>query len=348
MSTEAEFAEIDNTPPPAAVAFDAEAASAIAAIAAEMEGMTDETPETAPDAPHTEGATEETVEAEAAPAEETVETAPVVEEEKVDPAIEKGFARLVEREVAIQARENALKAKEADYTALQSKLADAEKRIASLPNMDELGVLPGRTLRALGHDPEQVVRLYLAEKMQAEGRPVPEPLQIAIEKAQVQAELKAQRAELQRYQQSQAAQAFVAQVHAGAQQYVTTGDFKDAPTVAAVAKANPGRIYNEILDEISRDATSPGKDPAAPILSYQEAAARVEKRWADLKALLGVGPVPGASTPAVTTPALKTAPGKKPVVPNKPLTTPKPAHLSERELVDAIVRETMIESRKTI
>lgn len=296
---------------------------------------------------------------EAAPTEEAppAEEAPVAEEtppppapEADDPGVAKGLEKLVAREVELRQREDALKARESEIATLRAQLEETEKRFAAIPHdlIAQLDTSPMAALTAAGKDPDQVVRLYLAEKMAKEGKPVPAELQNAIEKANVAAEIRALRAEQQRYQQQMAAQAFVAQVESGAQLYVTRGEFKNAPTVATVAKANPGRIYSEIMDEISRDATSPGKDPKAPVLSYEEAAARVEKRWAEMKALLG-GPVPGASTPAVPPPASKTAPTTKgtsaTTVSPKPLTRPAPAQKSEAQILADIMKELETEAR---
>lgn len=320
--TTAAFTEeaVDNGPSQ----FDLDAQAAIDAIAAEF----------VPDAEGGEGEAPQVDAADESAPPSPSETPAGETEANKESEDERGFERLVAREVAVREKEQAIAARESRFQELEAAAAKAsqyEARIAELESAyQQIGTNPTAALRAGGHDPDQVVRLYLAEKMAAEGKPIPEKLQAAIERAQDQAERRAFREEQQNFQRQQAAAAFVAQVENGANQYVRGEISKDAPTLAIVAKADPARAYREIMDEISRDAAArAGKDPNASVLPYEEAAKRVETRWSELRRLFGTESAPAASTggttpPAAAKPAPKAAPKQGASKPTpKPLTTGK-------------------------
>jgi hypothetical protein len=233
--------------------------------------------------------------------------------------VDRGLERLVQREMELKGREDAIKGRDAEFNQLRLRLQELESK--KLPDNvnNALSTDPDDVLRQLGHDPEQIVRLVLAKKM---GDKAPPELQRAIRDAQAQSEVKALRDQVMQFQRNQQAQQYVAGIEAGARTYISQGVSKDAPTVAAVAKANPDRVHQEIMDEIGRDAREKStKEPGAPVLPYDEAARRVEKRWGEMKSLLGIG-----STPA-STDTTKTAQGTSPVTstpPAKPATPPKP------------------------
>ncbi len=302
------------------------AADAIAAIAAEFDAE-DESEVTLPPVTDTDDAPPLKAEAAA----EEVAKPP----EKEDPA-DRGTARLVEREVALRLQEEKLSARESAIAAQEARIAELESKAAGYEGdfHSHLRQRPTEALTAAGHDPEQIVRLYLAEKFSREGKPIPPKLQQEIERSEALQERAALRREMAQFQQQQASQAFVAGIEAGARTYITQGISKDAPTVAEVAVRQPDRVYREIMDEIARDAQSrSGKDANATVITYEEAAKRVEARWSEFRSLLSP---PDASTKtATTTPApsvaTKGASSTALKAPAKPLSARKPVTQAELE-----------------
>ncbi len=269
---------------------------------------------------------------------------------------DRGTERLVKREVELRLKEEALAKREQHVTAveqenqqLKQQLADVEARIPH-DFIDNLRANPWETLESVGYDPEHVVRVVLAQKLQKQGKEVPKELREEIRAAEYEYKFKKQEQKLQQLEQSRKAAEFVAKVETEARQYVRAMDVlkpefsKDAPTVAKVAKADPERVYAEIMDEISRDANARSREPGAQLISYAEAARRVEKRWAAMKKLFS-GPET-ASTPADETKSTSAATGAsnagktgKKVV--KPLTPPKAKTIEEleKEGIDAGLAE---------
>lgn len=297
------------------------AASAIAEIAAEFDASADEDVEVPAATDEPDAAVEAKTEA---PAEKDPE--------------ERGLARLVEREVTLRATEEKLSLREKEIASKEARLSELEEKSASYEGdfHDQLRLKPTEALKAAGHDPDHVVRLYLAEKFQREGKPVPDKLQREIERAETQHEIRTLRQQTENYQRQQASQQFVAGIEAGARTFIEQGISKDAPTVALVAAKQPARVYREIMDEISRDAQArSGKDTNAPILTYADAAKRVEARWAEFRGLFDASPAPDASIPPTKTPAPTvtkqgaSSPALKP--PARPLAARKPATQAELE-----------------
>jgi hypothetical protein len=205
----------------------------------------------------------------------------------------RGLERLVEREVALRERDTAIAAREARMAELEARAAKA------LPDdiLSKLEYSPEETLKAMGVDPEQLVRQVIANRLGDQADP---SVKQTIESAKVRKEINELRATLAEQQRRAAAGAFVAQVEAGAREYVMKGVGENVPTVTAVAKANPDRVYREIMEEIAKDAQSrAAKDPNGDVLPYAEAAKRVEARWAEFKAILSPAPAP-AGNPTTT------------------------------------------------
>jgi hypothetical protein len=248
---------------------------------------------------------------------------------------ERGLERLVAREVALREQETALKARESRVAALETENAALKQQLSAYPQdfVADMAVRPWDSLEAAGHDPDQTLRLLLVKKFEKDGKAVPPELRAAVRDAQQEDRIRRQEQRIIQFEQQQAAAAFVAQVEAGARQYVSTiGESKHVPLVARAAKTNPDRVHQEILDEIARDAQArAGKDPNAPLMTYADAAARVEARWSEMSALFGN---PAASTPAPektstqgaqkTSSSVKTpksaAPPAKPLVKSAPKT----------------------------
>ncbi len=322
--------------------------SAIESIAKDWQPDPEGEDSTAPaDAPVATEVAPEVAAETAAPAE-----APVEE----PPPEDRSIARLVEREVAIRTREEAIGTKEKQLQSLEAELTDLREKSKSYQGdfQERLRLRPSDALRAAGHDPEHVVRLILAEKMVAEGKPVDPQLQRLLDKADYDhkyQELNRRQAEFQR--QQEAAQ-FVAGIELGARTYINEGISKNAPTVAAVAKANPDAVFRAIMDEIAQDASSrAGKDISATVLTFEEAAIRAEKRFSALKSLFISDP-PAASTAPTGAPTTKlSTPVEKksssPTAP-KPLVakrTPTADELLEEGIRAGVMEHRRLESAKT-
>lgn len=253
---------------------------------------------------------------------ETTETAPqpeaVAEVEPEEPAIARGMERLVAREVALQAKEAAFQAREARVQGLETELATLRTQLPAKDVQERLYHSPSEALKAMGHDPEAIVRLMIAEQLEAAGKPVPPELKEFVKDAATQREIKALRAQVQQNHQAQESAAFFNAVALGAREYVKTVDSKALPTLAGIAKANPDRAHREIMEEITADArVRLAADPNGQPMTYQDAAKRVETRLAELKSLFGPVSTQDPTKLVVGKPA--TPPQQKPPVrPLKP------------------------------
>jgi len=322
------------------------AADVIAQIAAEFEaeaGAEDAgTAKAAADAPEgTEASAED------AEATETVATEPTEE----SPAEDAGLERLVAREVALREKEAEFKAREAKFTEIEKENAALKEQVAKIPTdfIEEMRVRPWEALEAAGHDPDQVIRLCLAAKMTKEGKPLPAELSRAIKDAEAEYKQTSLEKRQAAFEQRVAAEAFAKKVESDALAYVKKGISKDAPTVASVAKANSERVYSEILDEVGRDAHARRGEPGAQLISFDEAARRVEKRWAEMKALFGSEAASTTvdekkSTPSTTEASKKQTTPKAAAAPKVPLTKPKAK--TQKELEDEAVEAGLQEFKR--
>ena len=207
-----------------------------------------------------------------------------------------------------------LEALEAENKAL--KAPENARKAQNLPQdlVMALRTDPIGTWTAQGLDPDEVIRVALAQKL---GDKAPAELRQATEQAKTQAQIKALEAKLLHQSQQMAQRAYFDQVNSGAADFVRNlGESKDAPTVSRVAKSDGARVHAEIMEEILRDAQSrAAKEPNGQLLSYPDALKRVEARWSGYEKLLR-----GAQAPA--TPASTVQP--KQVTDTKPPTTIKP------------------------
>lgn len=225
------------------------------------------------------------------PAELTIaQTAP-------DPA-ERGMERLVAREIELRERENKVNAFEAEVKALRSRLQELEPRAINEDLLNKIRLSPSDGLRAMGLDPDEVVRLALVEKLGDKANS-PET-QALLEKARLRKEMEALKGQVQAIERERAAREYYSKIADGASTFARNpeGLSKHAPTVATVAKSNPDRVFQEIMEEITRDAAvRAAREPNGDVIPYEEAARRVEQRWGAMKALL-VGPG-GTNTPSI-------------------------------------------------
>jgi hypothetical protein len=219
------------------------------------------------------------------------------------PEIARGMQQLVQREVQLQAREQAFTSREAAVKALESELTSLRAAVPTKDLLDKFDLSPTDAVKALGKDPETVVRLMIAEQLHAKGQPVPEGLQKFVEKAASERRIAALEAQLaQRETAAKEAQIFSA-VQSGAREYVKTVDGKKMPSLAAIFATDPDLAHSELMEEIRVMAS---KDPNSQ-LTFEAAGAQAESRLARL-AKAFKGPV------ASTTPT-KPESGQKPQPP---------------------------------
>jgi hypothetical protein len=290
--------------------FDSEAAKAIADITNSWGN------------PEPEPETEEPQEEETESTEGALDT--VAKEEPDDPAIERGVSRLVTRELAAKEREAAADARAKAAEAAIAELKSLKGLKSSREQADRMAIDPVGVMKEWGHDPETIIRLALAQQLEATGQEVPTKLQEFVRDAGTKRELATLRSQLAAQERARAAQDYFNTVSNGAREYVTKSVGDSTPTVARAAKANPERVHREIMDEIVRDSnTRAAQDPDGDPMSYADAAKAVEARWVELKKLLTEGQVQNGKT-ATPTAAKPMPPSPKPAAkPLAPWMTPQ-------------------------
>lgn len=255
---------------------------------------------------------------------EALDTKVPVTDAKEDPT-ERGLERLVAREVELRERESRLSESAKEMEALRARLSELEPRAVTEDLLNKIKLSPSEGLRALGLDPDEVVRTALVEKL-GEKANTPE-MRETMERAKMRKEMEALKNQIRQAEMKRAAQEYFDKVDSGAREHAKNAEglSKYAPTVASVAKTSPDRVHREIMEEITRDAAvRSSREPDGDVISYEEAASRIEKRWAEMKSLFGA-PTPG---PSVTPSGVASTPeSKTPVVtqnPKPPPSTPKP------------------------
>ena len=259
------------------------------------------------------------VETKSEPEPEGTEDAP---EDKESPEIAKGVQRLVQREVALQAKEQAFQARESRAAQLEQENAKLRAQVPAQAIQEQMATSPTEAIKALGHDPETVVRLMIAEQLKAAGKPVPPELQKFIEKSETDRKIKTLEAKIKENEAATQTAAYVNAIAAGGREYVKTVPEKAFPELAKLTKTNPDRAHREIMEEITADAQRRmAADPNGQPLTYPEAAKRVEARLNDWKAIFtpASGPATNGSptTPATGKPATPPV-TKAPAKPLKP------------------------------
>lgn len=266
-----------------------------------------------------------------------------------DAAVTRGLERLVAREVELRTREDRLKGSESEVEALRARVRELEPLALSPDLLAQIKLSPTSALRALGLDPDEVVRTALMEKIGDKATP---EMKEMLERTQTKRELAQLRAQIQEAERARAAQAYFDRVAAGAQDHVRNleGLSKHAPTVAHVAKSDPGRVFQEIMEEIQKDAQTRSRtEPNGDVIGYEEAAKRVESRWGALKSMLGASVTPEIPSNASMS-ATKTveAAVQKPNPPNtvKPPERPLAPWLQSSKTEDEGLRAAIDEWRR--
>ncbi len=189
--------------------------------------------------------------------------------------LEKERSLTTERE-AFRAEREAWEAEKTAWTEQESK----RDTIDGATLKKTLLTRPAALLQALGITPSQVSKLLIAEQL---GDKAPPELRAEMARAQETARLQELEDRITGYEQKDSARAFADNVKSGVAAYVTKGVSAHCPTVAAVQKVDPQRVQDEIFQEIVSDASRRAhREPNGKPLSAEQAAARVEKRWAVL------------------------------------------------------------------
>ena len=195
------------------------------------------------------------------------------------------LSEFVRRELDLFRREEAMRAREAKLEA--ADLDKSTRRTLTAPEdiTEGLRTSATATLEAMGLDPDQLVKMILADRL---GDKAPPDLQREVSEAsrdnKYSAKLRALEEKIASQERAAQARAYFDQVQAGAREYLGAPALSEhAPTVARVAKHSPDRVFNEIMGEIQMDAQAKAvRDPSAPLMTYDEAAKRVETRWSEL------------------------------------------------------------------
>lgn len=252
-----------------------EVSDVIAQVLAELPAEGDEPEyETVEAAAPSEG--EPVVDVETAPDDpESAETPP--ETPKEDDAAARGMLRLQEKEAELRVKQEAF---EAEKKALDSKLADYERRLTeatSAPKgLDAKALKDGLTkpldfLKAQGVDPLQVARIIVAQHMVASGAQVPRELQDEIYKAQQASELADVRAEIEKDRKALA----VERARMGTRDYVRGEGISKYPALAQMTKVDPEMVGEEVVA-----LTDSG-------LSKEEACAKLNAKWEKFQKAFG-------------------------------------------------------------
>jgi hypothetical protein len=280
-----------------------------------------------------------------------------------DPAVARGLEKLVAREVEIARREAQVTEFERLRPAYERELQSLRQQVSGLQGLrEQLQSDPEAAIRALGGDPDVAVKLVLAGRM---GEKAPPELRQALQEAKRDREIRELREQLQRQDQARAQADYWSQVGSGLDQFLGGDLVQTAPTVAALRAVDPARARAETLAEIQRDAherLARGEDPSAPILSYEEAAKRLEARYSWARAQPTSAPTVPPAPPAVAQPAAsKQVPstsagnGSAVAVKQPAGTTPAPKaprplmpwkSQSTSELEEAGIREALAEYRR--
>lgn len=276
--------------------------------------------------------------------------APAGEETKVAEAVipapapeDRGLERLIAREMELRERETAFSREKAEMEAVRARVRELESKQVPEDILTQIKLSPNEGLRRLGLDPDEIVRNALAEKL---GDKAPPEVRELLEKTKLRREMESLRAQVMEAERRQAAQAYYNQVANGAREYLVKGEeiSKHAPTVAQVVKHNPDRVHQEIMEEITRDAqVRASREPNGNVMSYEDAAKRVEARWSAMKSLFAPESPAVASTPAPTMQNVAKETPKPPPSqikpPEKPLAPWLQTSKSEEDAIRAAIDE---------
>lgn len=242
-------------------------------------------------------------------------------DEVEDPREARGVQRVIQRELAAKAREDAAAAREARA---EARIAELKKYEALKPTADlaeQFEVDPLGAIKALGKDPDHFMKLALAAHL---GENAPDVLKDYAKDLPLKRRLAELEARDKAREQERVRAEYFNTVSTGAREYVTksvgdVGFLKKAPTLSQAAKADPQYVHDEIMEEIVKEArVRAATDPDGEPISYEEAAARVEKRLARIAKLISVQSTNRNGAPIVQKPRNAPPSTKQPAKPLAP------------------------------
>lgn len=249
---------------------------------------------------------------------------PVKEEVKPTPTDD------VVREVTAKLREERLTERESKVKEYEDRIRELESRQIPADLTEELRLRPTATLEGIGIDVDELVRVAIAEKMAKVKGSVPPELQSKIDANRTQAQIRALEGKLISQAREKAQREFYDKVDSDARDYLKGIKAETHPLLSEISKVDSSRAHKEIMQEIIDDARlRASREPNGQLLTYDEAAKRVETRWADYKRFLtphvNTVPAPEAppvskagttpTTPKAGTPANTVRPPERPLAP---------------------------------
>lgn len=214
----------------------------------------------------------------------------------------------VKRELDIFRREEAIRAREEKYSTLEQELLALRSRQVPDDVVEAARLQPTATLEAMGFDVDLLVKSVLAERM---GEKAPEDLRLEVKNATRDAEtnrkIRALEQKIQEQERTERARAYYQDVQTKAKEFLSTPGLSEyAPTLAQLSGSNIELAHAEIMGEITRDAEVKAmRAPNEPLLTYEQAAKRVESRLGGLSRAFGA---PKASTTTPQTPGTANIP----------------------------------------
>ena len=214
------------------------------------------------------------------------------------------LSEFVARELALFRREEAVKAQEDKFRTLEQELTSLRSKQLPDDLVEGLRYQSIKTLEALGIDPNFLVKQVLAEQM---GEKAPEDLRSEVRDAARDYEsnkrIRALENKLAEQERAAQARAFFLSVQDGAREYLKApGVNEHAPTVAKVASSNSDLAFTEIMAEIQKDAEfKAARDPSASLITFEEAARRLETRWSAYSKVFQPVPSPNVTTEPTNT-----------------------------------------------
>lgn len=293
------------------------------------------------DEPETPGDTEAPAPTETAPAPET----PTAGEEDGDPKLARSIERLVQREVEVQAREARIKSIEGENASLRAQVAKFQAEAPPAEILAQFEHSPIAALKALGKNPQHIIRLAIAEDLKERGQPVPPELQTLLQNAHYESRMAALEAREMQQRQAEAARQEYNAFYLGTEAYVKqhVAASSKMPHLAKSVAADPAWVHSEIMEEIARDArTWVAGNPDRQPITFEQAALNVEARCAKMAALLGSGA--GSAQVTTTTQVQKpVGTSSTPPQPKPPAQPLKPWQRKEGNIYDDGIKEALRE-----
>lgn len=243
------------------------------------------------------------------------------EAETEEPAVKRGFEKLIEKETALAVREQRLIEMEAKYKDIEPVVGNYQKAVEEWNGFKQnLASSPSETLRKFGVDPDVIIPLAIAEKM---GDKAPPELRRQLENARRDAKERAMEERISRFEEDQRIKEYW-----DSQYSVLTNAAKDenfskhAPLVQKLAKKDVHKAVNAIIKEVREDAEqqrAAGKQ--VNLMTYADAAKRIHERYAEWAELGGTSEG-NAANPSANRKVPNTNEGGG--TQNKGVSTPKP------------------------